>query len=58
MSQDTNPPQKVWVACRAAPMGRCEGKWATILRSVKTPGGGAIIHYKCQTCGRRFGVQV
>ena len=58
MAQDTKPPTTVWIACRAAPTGRCEGKQALIVKSIKTPGGGSITHYKCQTCGRRFGVQV
>ena len=50
--------KSVWIACRAEPKGRCDGKQATILKSTKTPGGGSITSYKCQTCGRRFGVRV
>lgn len=58
MPQDPKAPQVVWIACRAAPKGRCAGQQATVMKAVRTPGGGSITHYKCQTCGRRFGVQV
>lgn len=58
MTQPTDRPTTVWIACRAAPKGRCEGNQAVVLKTVKTPGGGSITHYKCSTCGRRFGVQV
>lgn len=57
MSQ-SDTPQTVWIACRAIPKGKCDGKQAVILRKVKTPGGGSITHYKCTKCGRRFGVQI
>ena len=58
MSQKNEPPKTVWIACRAAPSGRCGGNQATVVKLIRTPGGGSIGHYKCLTCGRRFGVQV
>lgn len=58
MANHPEQPTTVWIACRAAPRGRCEGNHAVLLKTVRTPGGGSITHYKCSTCGRRFGVQV